>query len=79
MTIARKVLINPLVTPLTYCISRCVRRAFLCGGENSLRKQWIEDRLKELVQWFAISVCGFSITDNHVHLLSRLDPARAKD
>jgi REP element-mobilizing transposase RayT len=78
MTIARKVLVNPTVTPLYHCISRCVRRAFLCGEENSHRKQWIEDRLQELVNYFAIDVCGFSIMDNHLHLLLRLDLARAK-
>ena len=53
------------------------RRAFLCGDENSHRKQWIEDRLKELVGIFAIDFCGFAILDNHLHVLLRLDLARS--
>jgi len=71
MTIARKVLVNPTVTPLYHCISRCVRRAFLCGEENSHRKEWIEDRLQELVNYFAIDVCGFSIMPNQWHFVVR--------
>ena len=78
MTIARKILVNPDVTPLYHCISRCVRRAFLCGQENAHRKLWIEERLQELVTIFALDVCGFSIMDNHIHLLLRLDLPRAK-
>jgi REP element-mobilizing transposase RayT len=78
MTTARKVLVNPTVTPFYHCISRCVRRAFLCGAENAHRKQWIEDRLQELSGIFAIDVCGFSVLDNHLHVLLRLDVARAK-
>jgi REP element-mobilizing transposase RayT len=78
MTPARNVLVNPTATALYHCISRCVRRAFLCGAENSHRKQWIEDRLKELSGIFAIDVCGFSVLDNHLHVLLRLDLARAK-
>jgi len=78
MTIARKVLVNPTITPLDHCISRCIRRVFQCGEENSHCKQWIEDWLQALVQLFAIDVAGFSILDNHLHLLLRLDLARAK-
>jgi REP element-mobilizing transposase RayT len=78
MATARKVLVDPAVTPFYHCISRCVRRAFLCGEENAHRKQWIEDRLKELAGIFAIDVCGFAILDNHLHVLLRLDLAKAK-
>lgn len=78
MATARKVLVDPTVTPFYHCISRCVRRAFLCGAENAHRKQWIEDRLKELVGIFAIDVCGFAILDNHLHVLLRLDLAKAR-
>ena len=40
------------------------------------RKDWIENRLKELDQIFAVSVGGFSFSlmDNHLHLLLRIDP-----
>ena len=78
MATARKVLVDPEVTSFYHCISRCVRRAFLCGAENAHRKKWIEDRLQELVRIFAIDVCGFAILDNHLHVLLRLDLAKAK-
>ena len=78
MATARKILVDPTVTPFYHCISRCVRRAFLCGEENAHRKQWIEDRLRELAGIFAIDVCGYSVLDNHIHVLLRLDLAKAK-
>ena len=65
------------------CISRCVRRAFLSSeGEDSNsgdRKDWIERRLKELAEIFAVSVGGFSVMDNHLHLLLRLDSLKAEE
>jgi len=42
------------------------------GAED--RKQWIEDRLQLLAAHFSISVGGFSVMDNHLHVLVRLDP-----
>ena len=33
----------------------------------------IEDRLEALSQCFAVSVCGFAVMDNHLHVLVRLD------
>ena len=55
-------------------MTRCVRRAFLLGEGLLDRKQWVEDRLEELAQIFAVGVGGFSVMDNHLHLLVRLDP-----
>jgi hypothetical protein len=42
-------------------------------GPND-RKGWIERRLQELSEIFAVSVAGFSVMDNHLHVLVRLDP-----
>ncbi|MDX1930782.1 MAG: hypothetical protein SFV81_29935, partial [Pirellulaceae bacterium] len=73
MTIARSKLVDVDVSRWCQCISRCVRRAFLLSeGEDSNsgdRKGWIERRLKELAEIFAVSVGGFSVMDNHLHLL----------
>jgi REP element-mobilizing transposase RayT len=73
MTVARSQLVDVSVTRYYHCISRCVRRAFLCGDGFEHRKQWIEDRLETLSRSFAVSVCGFAVLDNHLHVLVRLD------
>ncbi len=74
MTIARAHLIDPSVTRWYHCITRCVRRAFLLGEGESDREVWIDHRLRELAEIFSISVAGFSVMDNHLHVLARLDP-----
>jgi REP element-mobilizing transposase RayT len=77
MTVARSQLVDVSVTRYYHCISRCVRRAFLCGEGYEHRKQWIEDRLETLSRCFAVSVCGFAVMDNHLHVLVRLDADEA--
>jgi hypothetical protein len=77
MTIARAHLIDPAVTRWYHCITRCVRRAFLLGEGEHDRKLWIDNRLRELSGIFSIAVGGFSVMDNHIHLLIRLDPELA--
>jgi hypothetical protein len=42
------------------------------------RKQWIELRLQELADIFAVAIAGFSVMDNHLHVLVRLDPEVAQ-
>jgi hypothetical protein len=79
MTIARSRLVDPEVTRWYHCISKCVRQAFLLDGQGRTdRKAWLENRLEELSQVFSISVAGFSILDNHLHVLVRLDPEIAE-
>jgi len=77
MTMPRRQLVDVAVTRYYHCISRCVRRAFLCGEGVTHRKAWIEARLELLAKHFAVSVCGFAILDNHLHVLCRLDPGIA--
>ena len=74
MTIARAHLVDPAVTRWYHCLTRCVRRAFLLAEGALDRKAWIEHRLEELAQIFSISVGGFTVMDNHLHVLVRLDP-----
>ena len=78
MTMARKSLVDSSVTPLYHCISRCVRRAFHCGEGCGHRKQWIEDRLRELAGIFAIDVCAYAVLDNHLHVVLMLNDEVAR-
>ena len=61
-----------------HCVSRYARKAFLLGEAEGNRKKWLENRLEELADVFAVAVGGFSLMDNHLHVLLRLDPAVAR-
>jgi len=41
------------------------------------RQEWTEERLQLLVETMAVQCAGFSIMDNHLHLLLRLESVRA--
>jgi hypothetical protein len=71
-------------TPYYYCVSRCVRRVFLCGldaltGKSyEHRRQWVVDRIKQLTDIFAIDTCAFSVLHNHYHDIPHVDIQLAK-
>jgi REP element-mobilizing transposase RayT len=79
MAIARAKLVDLTVTRWYHCVSRCVRKAFLLGEGDYNRKDWLENRLEELAEIFAVAVGGFSVMDNHLHVLLRLDPEVAQE
>ncbi len=78
MAIARAKLVDLTVTRWYHCVSRCVRKASLLGEGDDNRKEWLESRLEELADIFAVAVGGFSVMDNHLHVLLRLDPEVAQ-
>ncbi len=81
MTTARRELVDVELTRWYHTISKCVRGGWLLkvDDEGGLdRKKWIENRLKLLTANFSVAVGGFSIMDNHLHVLCRLDPELAK-
>ncbi len=85
MTQARSQQISLEDTPYYHCISRCVRRAFLCGEDHVTganyehRKTWVVEKLKELSEVFAIDVCAYAIRSNHYHTILHVDAEKAKN
>ena len=65
----RRLLVDRESSGFYHCISRCVRRAFLCGDQWGHRRAWVENRLQELVEIFAIRSCAYTIMSNHLHLV----------
>ena len=79
MTSPRKQQISLDDTPYYHLVSRCVRRAFLCGFDQfsgqsfEHRRQWIVDRMKFLADVFAIDICSYAVMSNHYHLVVRVN------
>ena len=80
---ARKLQIALDATAYYHVISRCVRRAFLCGqyqftGRSfEYRRQWIENDLELLSSVFFIDIAAYAVLSNHYHLVLHVDKAVA--
>jgi REP element-mobilizing transposase RayT len=83
MTQKRANLISLSDTCYYHCVSRCVRRSFLCGVDSysgqsyEHRRAWVEERLLYLCSVFAIDVCAYAVMSNHVHLVLFVDVDKA--
>jgi REP element-mobilizing transposase RayT len=81
MTSPRSHLVDPTAAGFYHCMSRCVRRAFLCGEDAATgrsyehRKQWVEDRLLELAEVFAVGIYAYAVMSNHLHVVVYIDPS----
>ena len=81
---SREKIVNIENTKYYHCVSRCVRRAFLCGedsvtGKNyNHRREILEKSLYKLSRIFCIDIVSYSIMHNHYHTLLRIDKAKAE-
>jgi REP element-mobilizing transposase RayT len=85
MTTARKDFMQADKIGTFHLVVRCVRRSFLqgfdeySGKDYSHRKSWITDKIKQLLEAFAIDIAGVTVMDNHFHLVSRNRPDLLKN
>ncbi|WP_372882422.1 transposase [Psychromonas sp.] len=79
MTQSRQSQISLSDTPYYHCISRCVRRAYLCGEDKYTgqsfehRRQWVVERMHYLASVFSMNICAYAIMSNHYHLVLHID------
>ncbi len=84
MTQARSKQVSLQDTRYYHLISRCVRRAYLCGEDKHTkqsfehRRQWMVDRIRFLTSVFAIDVAAYAVMSNHYHLVVYIDESEAK-
>ncbi|MDD3802252.1 MAG: hypothetical protein PHV45_08665 [Desulfuromonas thiophila] len=72
-------------TPWYHVVSRCVRRAYLCGVDQITgqsyehRRDWLERRIQQLAAIFTIDIASYAIMHNHYHIVVRVDNERVAD
>ena len=83
MATARSAIFDPRITGYYHCITRCVRRAFLCGFDSQSgmsyehRRDWIQSRLAFLLDVFAIDCFAYAVMNNHLHMVIKNNPEAA--
>ncbi|WP_445354873.1 transposase [Microbulbifer sp. EKSA008] len=84
MTQPRRSQISLDATPYYHCVSRCVRRAFLCGRDTQIgrdyehRRQWVETGIQKLAAVFALDIAAYAVMSNHYHVVLYIDAKTAK-
>ena len=79
MTQSRQSQVSLSDTSYYHCLSRCVRRAYLCGEDKYTeksfehRRQWVVERMHCLASLFNINICAYALMSNHYHLVLHID------
>ena len=77
----RYLYVSPGTPGIYHCMSRCVRRASLCGEDKIIgrsfnhRKQWLESNILRWANTFALAVHGYAVMSNHFHVIAETDPS----
>jgi REP element-mobilizing transposase RayT len=80
----RKELISLEATPYYHCVSRCVRKAFLCGTDENgrdfeHRRDWIEQLLIDQAKIFCIDIAAYAVMSNHFHIVLHVNQSKARE
>jgi len=84
-TQARSLFVTPGQADHYHCVSRCVRRAWLCGRDKLTgksfehRKAIVERRILALSDIFSVGIYAYAVMSNHVHVVLSVLPDRARD
>lgn len=84
MTYPRAHLVDSENGGFYHCISRCVRRSWLCGRDAvsgqcfDHRRDWVESRLLELAAIFTVDLYGYAVMSNHYHCVVKVVPHLAR-
>ena len=76
MPIPRRLLVADDRPGCYHVISRCVRRAFLCGDAAEHRRGWVRELIQQAAAAYAIDVLAYAVMSNHLHIVIRTDPDR---
>ena len=83
MTKARSQQVCLEATPYYHCVSRCVRKAYLCGIDYTTkqnyehRRAWLEQEILKQAQVFAIDVAAYAVMSNHYHVVLHINKQKA--
>ena len=83
MTQARSHIVSKGQQAMYRCVTRCVRRAWLCGidpltgADHEQRKQAVEARIRQLGEIFAVGIYAYAVMSNHLHVVLAVEPEAA--
>jgi len=74
MPTPRHVIVDASKAGIYHTISRCVRRAHLCGDGFEHRRDWIQKRIEQLSLLMAVEIYAWDVLSNHLHILLGIRP-----